>query len=87
MKDVFITGGYALFQGFEERLRSELRAVLPVDVQLGVRKAKDPVLDAWKGAAKWARTTENRQAFVSREEYIEKGGEYLREHNLGNVFA
>lgn len=87
LKDIFLTGGYALFQGFEERLRTELRAVLPAEVQLAVRTAKDPVLDAWKGAASWARTAESRNAFVSREEYLEKGGEYLREHNLGNVFT
>ena len=87
LKDVFVTGGYALFQGFEERLRNELRAVLPADVQLGLRRAKDPVLDAWRGAAKWAATPESRQAFVSREEWLEKGGEYIREHNLGNVYS
>lgn len=87
LKDVFITGGYALLQGFEERLRSELRAVLPADLQLGVRRAKDPVLDAWKGAAQWANSSESRPAFVSRAEYLEKGSEYIREHNLGNVFT
>ena len=87
LKDVFITGGYALFKGFEERLRDELRAVLPADVQLGLRRAKDPILDAWRGAAKWAGTGESRNAFVSREEWMEKGGDYIREHNLGNVHS
>ncbi|KAI7565199.1 actin-like ATPase domain-containing protein, partial [Hortaea werneckii] len=87
LKDVFITGGYSLFQGFEERLRSELRAVLPTEVELGVRKAKDPVLDAWRGAAKWAATPQSRQAFVTKKEWEEKGGEYIKEHNLGNVFT
>ncbi|KXL48129.1 hypothetical protein M433DRAFT_159507 [Acidomyces richmondensis BFW] len=87
LKDVFLTGGYTLFQGFDERLRNELRAVLPSDIELIVRRAEDPILDAWKGAAKWAGTPESRQAFVSKEEWLEKGGEYLREHNLGNVFT
>jgi actin-related protein 5 len=87
LKDVFITGGYALFKGFEERLRDELRTVLPADVQLGLRRAKDPILDAWKGAAKWACTSDSRSAFVSREEWLEKGGDYIREHNLGNVYS
>ena len=86
LKDVYLTGGYALFQGFEERLQRELRAVLPADVQLGVRRAKDPVLDAWKGAAKWAGTSASRQAFVTRDEYREMGPDYVKEHNLGNVF-
>ena len=87
LKDVFITGGYALFKGFEERLRDELRAVLPADVQLGLRRAKDPLLDAWRGAAKWASESESRSAFVSRDEWLEKGGDYIREHNLGNVYS
>lgn len=87
LKDVFITGGYTLFKGFEERLRNELRAVLPADLDLGIRRARDPVLDAWKGAAKWAGTDQSRQSFVSREEYAEKGGEYLKEHSLGNVYS
>ncbi|KXT10889.1 hypothetical protein AC579_9864 [Pseudocercospora musae] len=87
LKDVFLTGGYTLFKGYEERLQNELRAVLPADVQLGVRRAKDPILDAWKGAAKWASSAESRRSFVSREEWQEKGGEYIREHNLGNVFT
>ncbi|KAK5127278.1 hypothetical protein LTR08_004456 [Meristemomyces frigidus] len=51
LKDVFVTGGYCLFEGFEQRLARDLRAVLPVDVGVGVRRARDPVLDAWRGAA------------------------------------
>ncbi|KAL1584975.1 hypothetical protein WHR41_06110 [Cladosporium halotolerans] len=87
LKDVFITGGYSMFQGFEERLQAELRAVLPAEMQLGVRKAKNPVLDAWKGAAKWATTKQSRSAFVTKAEWAEKGGDYIKEHNLGNVYS
>lgn len=87
LKDIFLTGGYTLFQGFEERLRNELRAVLPAESPLNVRRAQDPILDAWKGAAKWASSPTSRQAFVSREEYLEKGGEYIKEHNLGNAYS
>ncbi|KAF4553629.1 Actin-like protein 3 [Elsinoe fawcettii] len=88
LKDVFMTGGYTMFQGFEERLRNELRAVLPAEASLSLRRAKDPVLDAWKGAAAWAsNTTRSAPAFVSKEEYAEKGAEYLKEHNLGNAFS
>lgn len=86
-KDIFLTGGYSMFQGFEERLHSELRAVLPADLQLAVRRAKDPVLDAWKGAARWAATKESRNSFVTKAEWAEKGGDYIREHNLGNVYS
>ena len=87
LRDVFVTGGYSFFEGFEERLGRELRAILPDDANLRVRKARDPVLDAWKGAAQWAGTDAAKASFVSREEWLEKGGEYLREHDLGNVFT
>ncbi|GAM91496.1 hypothetical protein ANO11243_095470 [Dothideomycetidae sp. 11243] len=88
LKDVFLTGGYTMFQGFEERLRNELRAVLPAESVLGMRRAKDPVLDAWRGAARWANDRKRSSpAFVTRAEFLEKGGEYLKEHNLGNALS
>jgi actin-related protein 5 len=78
LKDVFLTGGNTMFEGFEERLRRELRAVLDAEWPLRVRRAADPVLDAWRGAASWASEAENKQHFVSRAEYQEKGSEYLK---------
>lgn len=79
LKDIFLTGGNVMFQGFEDRLKTELRAVLPVEAQLGVRRAKDPVLDAWRGAAEWANDySKNKSYFVTREEFLEKGGEYIK---------
>ena len=78
LKDVFVTGGNSLFMGFEERLTTDLRAVLPIDASLRVRKAADPLLDAWKGAAQWSNEPDFRQALVTREEYSEKGSEYFK---------
>lgn len=78
LKDIFLTGGNTTFQGFEERLQNELRAVLPADAQLRVRKADDPVLDAWKGAAKWASEAANRSNFITRADFMEKGGDYIK---------
>ena len=78
LKDVFLTGGNTFFQNFDERLRRELTAVLPAGCPLGVRRAKDPLLDAWKGAARWMGTEQWGKAKVTREEYMEKGGEYLK---------
>ncbi|KAG8631474.1 hypothetical protein KVT40_000614 [Elsinoe batatas] len=88
LKDVFLTGGYTMFQGFEDRLRDELRAVLPAEATLGLRKANDPILDAWKGAAAWVGDqSKSAAAFVTKEEFAEKGADYLKEHNMGNAFA
>lgn len=86
LKDIFTTGGYTMFQGFQERLDQELRAVLPADSFVRIRRAKDPLLDAWKGAAQWAAERESRKNFFTRQEYNEKGSDYLKEHHLGNGY-
>lgn len=78
LKDVFLTGGNTLFTGFEERFRRELRAYLPVDAELAVRQAADPVMDAWKGAAQWASGADLGRSSVTRQEYLEKGSEYIK---------
>jgi actin-related protein 5 len=78
LKDIFLTGGNSLFQNFDERLREGLRACLPADAPLVTRRAKDPVLDAWRGAAKWVGGSAWKSAAITREEYLEKGAEYLK---------
>ncbi|KAI1942738.1 Nuclear actin-protein involved in chromatin remodeling [Ophidiomyces ophidiicola] len=85
LRDVFITGGSSLFQGFSERFEREFRSVLPAEVELRVRKSSDPVLDAWKGAAQWAAGPDLGASSITREDYLEKGSDYIREHGLGNV--
>jgi actin-related protein 5 len=78
LRDIFLTGGNTLFEGFDERLRRGLTALLPAGAPLTLRRADDAVLDAWRGAAGWAGTEEAKKARVTREEWAEKGGEYLK---------
>lgn len=78
LSDVFLTGGNTLFQGFDERLHNELRSLLPVEAELKIRRAADPIFDAWKGAAQWSSGTELATSSLSREEYLEKGSEYIK---------
>lgn len=85
LKDVFLTGGNTLFTGFDERFRKEVRGFLPIDARLNVRKASDPIFDAWKGAAQWASGGDLGRSSVTRQEYLEKGSEYIKEHELGNA--
>ena len=80
LKDIFLTGGNTLFRGFQERLETELRAVLPTEAVMKVRSAADPLLDPWKGAAGWARDGGAAKVAVSRAEFLEKGSEYLKVH-------
>lgn len=86
--DVFLTGGNTLFPGFGDRLSRDLRAFLPSEASMKVRLARDPLLDAWRGAAGWARDERMvGKAWVSRQEYEEKGSECLKEHDLGNAMG
>ncbi|OJJ50711.1 hypothetical protein ASPZODRAFT_148150 [Penicilliopsis zonata CBS 506.65] len=85
LKDVFLAGGNTVFQGFDERFRNEFRGFLPLEAKLAVRRAADPILDAWKGAAQWASTVDYAKSSVTREEYLEKGSDYIKEHDLGNI--
>lgn len=78
LKNIFLTGGNTMFKGFEERLKTELRGVLPMEIPIDVQKASNPVLDAWRGAAQWAAGDESKGGFVTREEYLEKGPEYMK---------
>ncbi len=78
LRDVFLTGGNTLFTGFDERLRKELRTVLPVGAEIGVRQANDPLLDAWKGAAQWSRESDFKNNIVTKDEYREKGADYIK---------
>ncbi|KAI9167050.1 Actin-like protein arp5 [Paramyrothecium foliicola] len=87
LRDIFLTGGNTLFQNFDERVREGLRALLPADSPLVVRRADDALLDAWKGAAGWAGSAGWKAAKITREEYQEKGAEYIKEHDMGNSYA
>ena len=78
LKDVFLCGGNTLFKGFSERLSKELRAVLPVEASISVRKASDPLLDAWKGAAQWSKEFTFQRNLVTREDFLEKGSDYMK---------
>eukprot|EP01083_Nonionella_stella_P141693 437056_1 len=84
IKNVFVCGGQSKFSGFSDRLLSEIRAIRPVDSEIRIRPAADPLLDAWRGARKFANTPQFLEMSVSRAEYLENGGEYIKEHRFSN---
>ena len=47
----------------------------------------DVVLDSWRGASWWASNQDNRCHFISRADYQEMGGDFLREHTASNMFV
>lgn len=78
LRDVFLTGGNTLFQNFDERFKSGLTALLPAGAPLTIRRAEDAILDAWRGAAGWVGSSDWKKATITKEEYSEKGAEYIK---------
>ncbi|KAF7732280.1 Nuclear actin-protein involved in chromatin remodeling [Apophysomyces ossiformis] len=85
MKNVFVTGGFSQLSGFPERVMSSMRSIFPVGTKINVQRAKNPMIDAWRGAAMFAQDPSYQQYRVSKQEYEEYGGEYIKEHGLGNL--
>ncbi|KAI0321914.1 hypothetical protein OF83DRAFT_1161548 [Amylostereum chailletii] len=84
VKNVFLTGAPSQLPGMSERLRATLRPILPVEMPLEIVRAADPVLDAWRGMADFARTDEFGRVGVSKAQYEEWGGERIKRWWGGN---
>ncbi|KAM8862825.1 actin-related protein 5 isoform 1-T2 [Spinachia spinachia] len=93
VSNVFLTGGNMQYPGVKERVERELLTMRPFQSHFKVTMASRPALDAWYGARDWAMqhpaSGEGGAAvgWISRQEYEEKGGEYLSEHCASNVFV
>lgn len=82
--NVFVTGGNTISKNLSQRIEKELRMNMPVDTEIKVRIADDPLLDGWKGGREFYLNEENKSFFITKEEYNEYGNEYLKEHLCGN---
>ena len=81
-RNVFLTGGTANITGLQQRIFSDLQEIRPHMSDIDVTQAMDPMLDAWKGAARWALTEHN--SWVTLQEYEEYGWEYFKKHRFSN---
>ncbi|KAI9106267.1 hypothetical protein DFS34DRAFT_699834 [Phlyctochytrium arcticum] len=91
VQSTLITGGNTLFANFDERIRQDVRALRPFQSPMSIRMASNPLLDAWRGASKWAAPnvqgeTGFRQSLITRQMYEEMGHDYLVEHPMSNRF-
>nr|XP_046251917.1 actin-related protein 5 [Scatophagus argus] len=94
VSNVFLTGGNMQYPRMKERVERELLAMRPFQSHFKVTMASRPALDAWYGARDWALEhlppaggpAEAADGWISRQDYEEKGGEYLSEHCASNIF-
>ncbi|KAG8452370.1 hypothetical protein GDO86_004247, partial [Hymenochirus boettgeri] len=88
VQNVFLTGGNVMYPGVKGRMEKELLQMRPFGSTFQVSLASNPVLDAWHGASSWGlQNAECEEGWVSRKDYEEMGGEYLKEHVASNCFA
>lgn len=84
--NVFLTGGPASFPGLLDRLKRELKEIRPFGSNFQVNIAKNTSLDAWFGARDFGLSGNLSDYLVTRKEYEEKGGEFLKEHASSNFY-
>ena len=87
VSNVFLTGGPASFPGLLDRLNRELREIRPFGSNFRVSIAKNANLDSWYGARDFGLSGNLTDFLVSRRDYEEKGGEYLKEHSASNTYT
>lgn len=85
-ENVFVTGGCAQLPGLKERIEREMMSIRPFQTPYKVNVAKNSSLDAWNGARDMATTSDFPQYLTTRNDYLEFGGEYFREHFASNRY-
>ncbi|XP_075238261.1 actin-related protein 5 isoform X2 [Lycorma delicatula] len=85
--NVFVTGGCALIPGLYDRLNKELMEMRPFKSEFNVRIISEAALDAWLGAREFAECDEFSKGLITRQDYLDKGGEYLKEHCCSNIYT
>ncbi|XP_075033689.1 actin-related protein 5 [Mixophyes fleayi] len=88
VQNVFLTGGNVMYPGMQARMEKELLQMRPFASTFHVYRASHPVLDSWNGASDWAlQNLEADEGWISRKDYEEMGGEYLKEHVASNRYT
>ncbi|KJE97448.1 hypothetical protein CAOG_007306 [Capsaspora owczarzaki ATCC 30864] len=93
-RNVFLTGGTSSLPGIGQRILQNMVSIRPFRSVIEIRHATDPLLDAWRGASLWGneqvgsatQLSHLSPAFITRQEYEEKGSEYLKEHSFSNLY-
>ncbi|KAF8601007.1 Actin/actin-like protein [Ceratobasidium sp. AG-I] len=76
--NVGLVGGNCLFNGFQERLFDELRALAPSDYEVCLYQAKNPITSTFYAARAFAQSPIFPSLCVTRAEYLEKGSNACR---------
>ncbi|XP_009669913.1 actin-1 [Struthio camelus] len=73
LRNVVLSGGSTLFQGFKERLLKELKTQIPHTTPVKIISPRDRMCSVWIGASILTSLTAFRKMWVTREDYNEVG--------------
>lgn len=85
-ENIFVTGGCAQLPGLKARLDREMMSIRPFQSPYNVILAKQSSVDAWSGAKDMANESDFQQYLTTKNDYLEYGGEYFREHFASNRY-
>ncbi|CAH8454269.1 Actin- protein 5 [Schistosoma haematobium] len=86
---IYLTGGAAALPGLVDRIRYDIRPLLPVGSKwdnIEVIVAANPHLDAWHGARHFANSSYAEEYYTTKQMYEEYGSYYFKDHPLGNRY-
>ncbi|KAF9601401.1 hypothetical protein IFM89_019674 [Coptis chinensis] len=75
---IILTGGSTLFPRFAERLKRELRSLVPDDYKVKITTQEDPILGVWRGGSLLASSPDFESMCVTKSEYEELGSARCR---------
>jgi len=84
-RNIYITGGFSQVPGLANRIEKEMKMLLEPGSDIIIQYSENPMLDAWKGAALFARNEDLDPYWITLKDYEEKGASYLKEHQCSNL--
>ncbi|XP_071450512.1 actin-related protein 5 [Hetaerina americana] len=84
--NIFISGAAAALPGLLDRLKMELQQMRPFGSKFKLSKPIHPSLDPWYGARNFALDPSLANYQITRADYEEYGGDYLKEHPASNPY-
>ncbi|TMW48030.1 hypothetical protein DOY81_006894 [Sarcophaga bullata] len=73
LRNILVIGGSSLFPGFIPRLKKEIRALAPDDLEVSLIFPEDPISYGWYGGKEMATSDNFRDVILTREDYEENG--------------
>ncbi|XP_067635950.1 actin-related protein 6 [Eurosta solidaginis] len=73
LRNILIIGGSSLFPGFIPRLKAEIRALAPDDLEVSLIFPEDPISYGWYGGKELACSDGFKDMLLTRDDYEESG--------------